>query len=78
MVGDRRSASHQPVMMILAFFVDEVPSLVGGACNERLDKVDTEETKEVYKGGDEGKNSCQFGESDDVKGNGVTDLVPRR
>lgn len=65
-------------MILTFFFVDKVPGLVGGASNERLDKVDTEEAKEVYKGGDEGKNSCQFGESDDVKGNGVTDLVPRR
>ena len=53
----------------------KVPTVVGGASNKGLDKVNAEEAEEVYEGGEERDNGSQFGESDDVEGHGVADLV---
>lgn len=57
------------------FVFVKIPSIMRGACNERLDEVDAEETEEVDEGSDEGDNGSDFGESDDVEGRGVPDLV---
>lgn len=75
MVGNRRrSASQEAVTGIVIVNVPRV--VVGGACNEGLDEVDTEEAEEVDEGRDESENGDEFGESDDVEGHGVADLVP--
>lgn len=60
---------------MISVVVDEVPSVVGGASNEGLDEVDAEEAEEVDEGSDERDNGGDFGEGDDVEGNGGSDLV---
>ena len=70
-MGDRAIVVEEEVGVGIV----EVPSVVGGACNEGLDEINAEKAKKVNEGGNEGDNGGDFREGDDVERGGVSDLV---
>ena len=67
-MGDRAIVVEEEVGVGIV----EVPSVVGGACNEGLYEINAEKANE---GGDEEDNGGDFREGDNVERGGVSDLV---
>lgn len=55
-------------MVVFFFFVN-------ASGNERLDEINAEETQKVDERSDKGKNGGEFREGEDVKRDGVANLV---
>lgn len=55
--------------------VNSVPSVVGAAGDEGLNEINPEKAQQINEGGDEREKRGELGESENVEGGGVVDLL---